>query len=224
MSFAVHVKSLFRQRDQQSVSFALDLWSYDDVRAPPQTSSGGFRRVRCPATASGPPIRSKSSGTGLTPGCSRESHAVPRDKHLPARRRTSLAARPRGRLGMRSNPQTLAGQGEREGVRRAQWWAGEDRGRPHPVHHPDLRLAPRPRSSGELPGARLLRRVLTDEPSRGASNCPGARVHLFVRPEARERFTLLFRDVLGCDAVELDFGLAHPVLLVSFGDGSRFSV
>ena len=33
MSFAVHVKSLFRQRDHQSVSFALDLWSYDDVRA-----------------------------------------------------------------------------------------------------------------------------------------------------------------------------------------------
>jgi hypothetical protein len=52
----------------------------------------------------------------------------------------------------------------------------------------------------------------------------GARVHLFVRPEARARFTALFRDVLGCDAVELDFGLAHPVLLVSFGDGSRFSV
>lgn len=52
----------------------------------------------------------------------------------------------------------------------------------------------------------------------------GARVHLFVRPGARERFTFLFRDVLGCDAVELDFGLAYPVLLVSFGDGSRFSV
>jgi hypothetical protein len=52
----------------------------------------------------------------------------------------------------------------------------------------------------------------------------GARLHLFVRPEAREQFTFLFRDVLGCNAVELDFGLAHPVLLVSFGDGSRFSV
>jgi hypothetical protein len=52
----------------------------------------------------------------------------------------------------------------------------------------------------------------------------GARVHLFVRPDDRERFTALFRDVLGCDAVELDFGLAHPILLVSFGDGSRFSV
>jgi hypothetical protein len=52
----------------------------------------------------------------------------------------------------------------------------------------------------------------------------GARVHLFVRPEARERFTSLFRDVLGCVAVELEFGLAHPILLVSFRDGSAFSV
>jgi CDGSH-type Zn-finger protein len=33
VSFALHIKSLFRQRDQQSMSFALDLWSYDDVRA-----------------------------------------------------------------------------------------------------------------------------------------------------------------------------------------------
>jgi hypothetical protein len=52
----------------------------------------------------------------------------------------------------------------------------------------------------------------------------GARVHLFVRPEAREKFTSLFRDVLECDAVELDFGLTHPILLISFGDASRFSV
>ena len=52
----------------------------------------------------------------------------------------------------------------------------------------------------------------------------GARVHLFVRPEARERFTSLFREVLGCDTTELDFGLAHPILLVSFGDGSGLSV
>jgi hypothetical protein len=52
----------------------------------------------------------------------------------------------------------------------------------------------------------------------------GARVHLFVRPEARARFTALFRDVLGCRAVERDFGLPHPILLVSFPDGSAFSV
>jgi hypothetical protein len=52
----------------------------------------------------------------------------------------------------------------------------------------------------------------------------GARVHLFVRPEARERFISLFRDVLGCDVAEPDFGLAYPILLVSFPDGSRFTV
>lgn len=52
----------------------------------------------------------------------------------------------------------------------------------------------------------------------------GARVHLFVQPQAREEFTSLFRDVLECHVTELDFGLAYPVLLVSFGDGSAFSV
>lgn len=52
----------------------------------------------------------------------------------------------------------------------------------------------------------------------------GARVHLFVRPENRKRFTSLFRDVLECDATELDFDLLYPILLVSFRDGSAFSV
>jgi hypothetical protein len=52
----------------------------------------------------------------------------------------------------------------------------------------------------------------------------GARVHLFVRPQARERFTSLFRHVLQCETKELDFGLTYPILLVSFGDGSSFSV
>jgi hypothetical protein len=52
----------------------------------------------------------------------------------------------------------------------------------------------------------------------------GARVHIFVQPRQREAFTSLFRDVLGCDVTELDFGLEHPILLVQFGDDSRFSV
>jgi hypothetical protein len=52
----------------------------------------------------------------------------------------------------------------------------------------------------------------------------GARVHLCVRPQARERFTALFRDVLGCRTRDLDFGMEHPILLVSFPDGSAFSV
>jgi truncated hemoglobin YjbI len=31
VSFAKHIKALFRQRDRQSMKFAFDLWSYDDV-------------------------------------------------------------------------------------------------------------------------------------------------------------------------------------------------
>jgi catechol 2,3-dioxygenase-like lactoylglutathione lyase family enzyme len=52
----------------------------------------------------------------------------------------------------------------------------------------------------------------------------GARLHLFVQPGARQAFLALFRDVLGCDVVERDFGLANPILLVRFPDGSAFSV
>ena len=49
-------------------------------------------------------------------------------------------------------------------------------------------------------------------------------VHLFVRPGARGAFTSLFRDTLGCEIAERDFGLQHPIVLVTFSDGSRFSV
>ena len=52
----------------------------------------------------------------------------------------------------------------------------------------------------------------------------GARIHLFVRPEVRGEFEELFSDVLGCDVVERDFGLPYPIFLVSFPDGSSFSV
>jgi CDGSH-type Zn-finger protein/truncated hemoglobin YjbI len=33
VSFAAHIKPLFRSRDRESMSFAFDLWSYDDVKA-----------------------------------------------------------------------------------------------------------------------------------------------------------------------------------------------
>ena len=49
------------------------------------------------------------------------------------------------------------------------------------------------------------------------------RVHLFVRPGERGAFTSLFRDTLGCEVVERDFGLPYPVVLASFSDGSRCS-
>jgi hypothetical protein len=31
LSFETHVKPMFRNRDRQSMEFAFDLWSYDDV-------------------------------------------------------------------------------------------------------------------------------------------------------------------------------------------------
>jgi hypothetical protein len=52
----------------------------------------------------------------------------------------------------------------------------------------------------------------------------GARVHLYVQPAEREAFTGLFRDILGCNVVERDFGLPYPIVLVTFPDGSSFSV
>jgi hypothetical protein len=33
VSFAAHIKPLFRKRDRDSMSFAFDLWSYEDVKA-----------------------------------------------------------------------------------------------------------------------------------------------------------------------------------------------
>jgi hypothetical protein len=33
VGFAAHIKALFRASVRQSMSFAFDLWSYDDVRA-----------------------------------------------------------------------------------------------------------------------------------------------------------------------------------------------
>ena len=33
VSFAAHIKPLFREHDRQSMSFAFDLWSRDDVQA-----------------------------------------------------------------------------------------------------------------------------------------------------------------------------------------------
>jgi hypothetical protein len=52
----------------------------------------------------------------------------------------------------------------------------------------------------------------------------GARVHLFVRPRYCDEFISLFRSVLGCAVADKDFGLAYPIMLVSFSDGSSFSV
>jgi hypothetical protein len=33
VSFGAHIRPLFRERDRQSMSFAFDLWSHEDVAA-----------------------------------------------------------------------------------------------------------------------------------------------------------------------------------------------
>lgn len=72
-------------------------------------------------------------------------------------------------------------------------------------------------------GMATLDRTVTDD--RGPRIVAlGARVHLFVHPDARSRFQQLFENVLGCPVIERDFGLEHPILLVRFPDGSAFSV
>jgi CDGSH-type Zn-finger protein/truncated hemoglobin YjbI/ferredoxin len=43
VSFAAHIKPLFRERDRQSMSFAFDLWSYDDVKV---HAAGILERLR----------------------------------------------------------------------------------------------------------------------------------------------------------------------------------
>jgi hypothetical protein len=43
VGFAAHIKPLFTERDRQSMSFAFDLWSYEDVKA---HAAGILQRLR----------------------------------------------------------------------------------------------------------------------------------------------------------------------------------
>ena len=43
VSFDAHIKPLFREKDRQSMSFAFDLWSEDDVRT---HAAGILERLR----------------------------------------------------------------------------------------------------------------------------------------------------------------------------------
>ncbi len=86
VSFGTHIRPLFRDRDRQSMSFAFDLWSADDVRAHAagilqrlQDGSmpcDGSRTDPCPATAPGPPTRSTCSGAGPAPACNPDFRAM----------------------------------------------------------------------------------------------------------------------------------------------------
>ena len=69
ISFEQHVKPLFREQDRQSMKWAFDLWSYQDVKS---HGAGILQRLQngsCPATGRGPTRRWRSSNAGSSPAC-----------------------------------------------------------------------------------------------------------------------------------------------------------
>jgi hypothetical protein len=53
--FEQHVKPLFRQRDHDSMQFAFDLWSYDDVSRHADAILGAVKTGSMPCDAAWPP-------------------------------------------------------------------------------------------------------------------------------------------------------------------------
>jgi truncated hemoglobin YjbI len=59
VGFAAHIRPLFRQRDRQSMSFAFDLWSYDDVRAHAADIAGRLTDGSMPCDGAWPAARTE---------------------------------------------------------------------------------------------------------------------------------------------------------------------
>jgi CDGSH-type Zn-finger protein/truncated hemoglobin YjbI len=57
LSFAAHVKPMFRQRDHDSMTFVFDLWSYDDVSTHAQVILDRLRAGTMPCDGAWPPER-----------------------------------------------------------------------------------------------------------------------------------------------------------------------
>ena len=57
VSFAAHIRPLFRERDQQAMSWAFDLGSYDDVRSNAETILDRLAAVRMPCDGAWPAER-----------------------------------------------------------------------------------------------------------------------------------------------------------------------
>ena len=101
--FEKHVRQLFRGRDRQSMRFAFDLWSHEDVQQHALTSSNVCATARCPATAPGHRSGSTRSLGGWKPAAppsvtTRPGGRQSLDKHLtdPASGGTAVeSSRPR---------------------------------------------------------------------------------------------------------------------------------
>ena len=57
LSFAKDIKPLFREKDQQSMSFRFDLWSFDDVSARAGGILGRLRAGNMPCDGAWPEAR-----------------------------------------------------------------------------------------------------------------------------------------------------------------------
>jgi len=77
--FELHIKSLFRRHDRQSVTFAFDLWDYQNVKDHGEEILHRRSTDRCPAT--GPASGLRPSGDGSSPEFRRS--ATSRNMTLP---------------------------------------------------------------------------------------------------------------------------------------------
>ena len=57
VTFAAHIKSLFRASDRKSMSFVFDLWSFDDVRKHAEQIAQRLRDGTMPCDGAWPPDR-----------------------------------------------------------------------------------------------------------------------------------------------------------------------
>ena len=57
VTFEHHIKPLFRERDRASMSFAFDLWAYDDVDRHSAAILGRLRAGTMPCDGAWPPER-----------------------------------------------------------------------------------------------------------------------------------------------------------------------
>jgi hypothetical protein len=53
-SFEADIRPLFRERDQRSMTFAFDLWAYDDVRTNAEAILGRLREGSMPCDGAWP--------------------------------------------------------------------------------------------------------------------------------------------------------------------------
>ena len=68
VSFAQHIKPLFRATDRESMSFAFDLWDIDDVRSNADAIFGRLRQGTMPCDGSWSPDKVELFGRWIATG------------------------------------------------------------------------------------------------------------------------------------------------------------